>query len=94
MSDKLYAKRDPESQGEFYQRHLSAMTAEGLHEKSDIAYELAHRDQVIAALLDACKDSLKWVGGNRTMCFSETQTELAAMLEAAIALAEQPSCTE
>ena len=41
---KLYARRDPIGQGEFYTNHLMAMTAEGLHEKSDIAKELAHRD--------------------------------------------------
>lgn len=50
MSEKLYAKRDPEAQGEFYQRHLSAMTSEGLHEKCDIACELAHRDIMIFTL--------------------------------------------
>lgn len=47
---KLYAERDIETQGEFYLRHLAAMTTEGLHSKSDIAAELAHRDQRIAEL--------------------------------------------
>jgi hypothetical protein len=45
-----YAERDPESQGDYYMRHLSAMTGERLHDKSAIAGELAHRDIQIDAL--------------------------------------------
>ena len=44
---KHYAKRDHMAQdaaGNYYSRHVSAMTAEALHAKSDIAGELAHRD--------------------------------------------------
>jgi hypothetical protein len=41
--------------GGYYQRHVSAMTVEGLHEKSDIAAELAFRDWQI--------DELKKGGG-------------------------------
>lgn len=44
---KQYSERDPieqDRQGNYYCRHVSAMTAEGLHSKSDIAAELAHRD--------------------------------------------------
>lgn len=40
----LYEKRNPRKQGKFYTDHVMAMTEEGLHEKSDIAAELAHRD--------------------------------------------------
>jgi hypothetical protein len=40
----MYAERDIESQDEYYTRHLEAMTAERLHDKSAIAAELAHRD--------------------------------------------------
>ncbi len=36
-----------------YSAHVSAMTAEALHGKSDIAAELAWRDQRIAALMMA-----------------------------------------
>jgi len=39
-----YANRDPRSMGKFYTKHVNAMTEEGLHEKSDIAAELAWRD--------------------------------------------------
>jgi hypothetical protein len=48
--EQLYAKRDIEGQGEYYMRHLDAMTREGLHSKGDIAAELAHRDMRIAEL--------------------------------------------
>ena len=44
MSKTLYAQRDAEGLGEHYLRHIQAMTAEGLHDKSDIAAELAFRD--------------------------------------------------
>jgi hypothetical protein len=47
---KQYASRDAIGQGDHYLRHLLAMTAEGLHSKSDIAAELAHRDIQIDAL--------------------------------------------
>jgi DNA-directed RNA polymerase subunit RPC12/RpoP len=50
MSEKHYAERDIMEQGNYYMRHLMAMTAEKLHSKSDIAAELAHRDMVIDAL--------------------------------------------
>lgn len=42
--------RDNIALGKFYTDHISAMTREGLHAKSDIAAELAYRDQRIAAL--------------------------------------------
>lgn len=48
-----YAERDImalDEQGGHYWRHVNAMTAEGLHSKSDIAAELAWRDTRIAEL--------------------------------------------
>jgi hypothetical protein len=42
-----YAERDAEKLDElggFYFKHVSAMTGEALHSKSDIAAELAYRD--------------------------------------------------
>lgn len=39
-----YAERDIIGQGDYYTRHVSAMTGEQLHSKSAIAAELAHRD--------------------------------------------------
>ena len=45
MSKKLYASRDVRGLEKYYTDHVMAMTAEGLHSKSDIAAELAYRDQ-------------------------------------------------
>lgn len=47
---KLYAERDIIEQMQHYVDHVEAMTAEGLHSKSDIAAELAHRDMEIERL--------------------------------------------
>lgn len=51
----LYQERDIIEQGEYYTRHTSAMTGEGLHNKSDIAAELAHRDMEIDRLREDLK---------------------------------------
>jgi len=48
-----YAKRNHRALGEHYLRHVSAMTGEGLHAKSDIAAELAWRDAEIERLRSA-----------------------------------------
>lgn len=48
--NKLYAERDIIEQMQYYVNHVEAMTAEGLHSKSDIAAELAHRDIEIERL--------------------------------------------
>jgi len=53
VDGKQYAKRDHIAQGEHFIRHLSAMTGEGLHAKSAIAAELAHRDIEIQRLIAA-----------------------------------------
>lgn len=45
-----YAERDIEAQGDQYYKHVSAMTGENLHSKSDVAAELAHRDIRIQTL--------------------------------------------
>lgn len=50
---KLYAERDImalDDAGNYYVKHVSAMTGEKLHSKSDIAAELAHRDYEIDKL--------------------------------------------
>lgn len=49
-TEQHYADRNHEAQGLHYITHVSAMTAEGLHRKSAIAAELAHRDIEIARL--------------------------------------------
>lgn len=58
---KLYAKRDImalDRQGNYYCRHASAMTGEKLHDKSDIAAELAWRDAKIDQLSEAINQLL------------------------------------
>jgi len=58
---KKYADRDIMEQ-KHYATHVFQMTAEGLHSKSDIAAELAHRDEIIddlRALIDQ-KPSDEW----------------------------------
>ena len=45
-----YKDRDIIKLAEYYTTHVQAMTAEGLHSKSDIAAELAHRDVQIDRL--------------------------------------------
>lgn len=58
MKDKKYAERDAyeiDMAGGYYSRHVSAMTSEQLHAKSDIAAELGHRDMVIDKLNSALK---------------------------------------
>jgi len=47
---KLYADRDHLAQGNYYLRHVVAMTDESLYRKSAIAGELAHRDMEIDRL--------------------------------------------
>lgn len=46
----LYKQRDLENLEPHYGKHVSAITGEKLHGKSDIAAELAWRDQRIAEL--------------------------------------------
>jgi hypothetical protein len=61
-----YAQRDHIALGHYYLQHLSAMTGEQLHAKSDIAAELAWRDQQIdnlrAALYTQIKDEHVYMG--------------------------------
>ncbi len=50
-----YEERDivgMDKRGNYYLRHVSAMTSEGLHNKSAIAAELGYRDEKIAILED------------------------------------------
>lgn len=54
---QLYAERDAmelDAAGGFYIRHVTAMTKEELHNKSDIAAELGWRDMRIAGLEAKC----------------------------------------
>lgn len=63
---KHYAERDHMAQdaaGNYYSQHVSAMTAEGLHAKSDIAAELAHRDMEIDRLRAELNKWVRWFDG-------------------------------
>lgn len=60
---KQYAERDIvalDEAGDYYVRHVSAMTAESLHSKSDIAAELAWRDYQIDDLSEELKAQMDW----------------------------------
>lgn len=62
MSNKLYSNRDIrklDKTGNYYSKHLSAITGEGLIEKPAIAAELAHRDMVIDELKSAISAAKK-----------------------------------
>lgn len=50
MSEKLYAERNYQEQGQHYHNHVDAMTREHLHAKHKIVGELAHRDIEIERL--------------------------------------------
>lgn len=55
---KLYGPRNPHELQPYYSEHVAAMTTEGLCGKSEIAAELAFRDQRLAeavSLLTKCK---------------------------------------
>lgn len=56
-AEPLYDERDIVALGEHYTMHVQAMTDYGLHEKSDIAAELAYRDREIEKLTDAYYDT-------------------------------------
>lgn len=81
---KQYAERDPrelDKLGNYFSRHMLAMTAEDLHYKSDIAAELAWRDAEIDRLrielseLRAKAEVHRWNiekdGDDLLVCFNE-----------------------
>lgn len=53
LYDKERDAMELDQAGGFYTRHVSAMTREQLHSKSDIAAELGHRDMLISELKEA-----------------------------------------
>ena len=64
MPERLYdvGERHPFNLEPHYSRHVSAMTTESLHEKSDIAAELAFRDAQIDELrrfVDVARSQLR-----------------------------------
>lgn len=86
MKEKQYAERDAyelDVAGNYYCRHVSAMTSEGLHSKGDIAAELGHRDMVIDGLIDAVKSILTLqTRGYITLGIEHTKSLRAAISKA------------
>lgn len=62
---KHYDERDAmalDIAGNYYSTHVSAMTREGLHSKSDIAAELGFRDSRIETLETLCAEAYQVIG--------------------------------
>ncbi|QBZ68948.1 hypothetical protein PQZ64_gp49 [Klebsiella phage vB_KpnM_IME346] len=92
---KQYAERDIESldkAGEFYSRHVSAMTGEGLYTKSSIAAELGHRDMVISELSKALRDIISaWVDEDMA---DVTEAEEQSLISARAAINKATGATK
>ncbi len=76
---KIYAERDAmemDKAGNHYCRHISAMTAEGLHSKSDIAAELGWRDLQIAQLQEQVRALAAENSKLRDWLISDTMCEV------------------
>jgi len=94
---KRYAGRSFEPYLDLYIAHTAAMTAEGLHSKSDIAAELAYRDDLIAKLRAALK-GVEWGAYNTydEACCPDCRERQGSRhdpdckLHAALAAAEEP----
>lgn len=85
MSAKLYPEVDHMALGQRYCDHVMAMTAEGLHDKSDIAGQLAWRDEQLAAkdreIAELSRKYDMWRGFVEVM--SDQVTDLIAKVERA-----------
>lgn len=73
--------------GGYYTRHVVAMTKEGLHSKSDIAAELAHRDYEIdklkAQVEQLRKASMKvFFNYNNNLSLVDVMKELTKVIDA------------
>jgi len=75
--------RDNATLGKFYTDHVSAMTREGLHKKSDIASELAVRDARIAEMeRDNERIDAQW--REELRIYRETENKRIAELEQSV----------
>lgn len=79
---KLYAERDVIAQKEYYTKHVDHMTCEGLHSKSDIAAELAHRDIIIDELKSAAGMALGSLTGGMDGTWDAFDDPIEALREA------------
>lgn len=83
MTDtKLYGDRDITAFPELYGKHIDAMTREGLYSKSDIAAELAYRDNRINALVN--ERLLHLLEKNHSQGLASALREAEAFLSAAV----------
>lgn len=101
MTDKLYADRKPWELEPYYCNHVAAMTAEGLHEKSAIAAELAWRDKEINRLCEKVEDLEATLSASdessgywrsRTLALEEERRNF--LLKHGIDLGERPNLDE
>lgn len=85
--EKLYPEIQPMVLGEYYVRHMSAMTTENLESKSDIAVQLAWRDKRLCeALVEIAKlrsriDSLIQVAAGDYLAYVHEGEQIDAMDE-------------
>lgn len=85
---KHYAERDimaMDRAGNYYCRHVSAMTGEGLHSKSDIAAELGFRDQRIDALLSLNAELLEALSSVLGQPFAPRASDAVLLAAASVA---------
>lgn len=75
---KHYAERDLMTLGQYYIRHVDAMTREGLRAKTNIAAELAHRDMLIDKLADALDGLLRYTNKGNGIGMDGRQYAIAA----------------
>jgi hypothetical protein len=61
MTEKLYHEVDARKLGKHYTKHVLAMTAEALYEKSAIAEQLGYRDQQLETLTVERDEAREWV---------------------------------
>lgn len=87
---KLYwpGGRDYDVCGDQFAKHMNAMTAEGLHGKAEIAWELAHRDAQIDALTAKHTHALAVERGKLEAADAENDRLVARVAELACAVVD------
>ncbi|RLA39222.1 MAG: hypothetical protein DRR06_19470 [Gammaproteobacteria bacterium] len=91
MSEKLYGHYEGLMDYDTYPDHVMAMTAESLHGKSEIAAELAYRDQLITELeceVSALKDAKQGAYNNLVAIVNAGSTVRRLLLQAERVLRE------
>ena len=75
MTDKKHYRNYPEDvlYSDEYAEHVSAMTSEELHSKSDIALELAYRDLIIKGVRAKMKELESCISGLLAFIYAECE---------------------